>query len=282
VRAGTIILAVGATAVVWGCGSEPRIACTGRQTSRDGPACTPGAGLRLTGTGASLRPVWRGYFDARGPRGWARLEEARPGRVRVVRRSEAPAPVGSFTVHPGDLVHKGQRAELVASVAHTGAREGEEAWYAWSTFLPADVRPVPRSDFNVITQFHGTSPLPCSPSLQVILSTRFSPARVMLLGGGGPVSGPECDPRYKGAWDLGPARLGHWENFVLHVIWSASPDAGLVELSRNGQRALPPTRFPTLYEHQRAFLKQGFYRDHYRTVSRVYQTGVTRFTAARD
>jgi hypothetical protein len=277
----TIILAVAASAAVCGCGSgEPQLACTGHQVGGREPRCTPGAGLHLTGTGHSLRPAWRGYFDSAGAQGWLRLE-ARPGRLRVVRRADVPAALGRFTVRPGDLVRKGERAELVASVADTGAHEGAEAWYAWSTFLPQDLHPAPYDTFNVLTQFHGARPDACSPSLQLNLDTRPSPPRLVLLGRGGRLPEITCKPEHKRTWDLGPVRLGRWNDFVLHVRWSASARHGLVELSRNARRLVPPTRFPTLFANENAYLKQGFYRDHYGKVSRLYQTGVTRFTATR-
>lgn len=273
------MLAVGATTVVCACGGDPQLGCSGQHARANGPACTPGDGLRLTGVGRPVHPVWRGYFDERGPRGWQRLE-ARPGGLRVVRRSDAPAPLGRFTVRPGDDVHKGERAELVASVANTGAREGAESWYAWSTFFPADLRPVGHSDFNVITQFHGTSPYPCSPTLQLVVSTHTSPPRLLMLGTGGPISPVVCHPPRHGVWDAGPVRLGRWNDFVLHVRWSENPRRGLVELGRDGRRVVAPARFPTLYPHEGAYLKQGFYRDTWHTTSRIYQTGVTRFVAA--
>jgi hypothetical protein len=281
VRGRAIILAVGASATIWGCGSEQPLACSGNQISREGPGCTPGARLRLTGTGQSVRPVWRGYFDAAGPRGWLRLE-ARPGRLRVVRRTDTPAPVGNFTVRPGDLVHNGQRAELVSSLADTGAHPGSEEWYAWSTLLPRDLHPAPNTTFNVITQFHHTSPIPCDPSVELILTTRISPPRLQLWVSGGAIPARTCVPQYQRILDLGSVRLGRWDDFVLHIRWSSHPGRGLLELTRNGRRVVEPTHLANLYLHQRAaYLKQGFYRQASSTFAHAYQTGVTRFVAAR-
>ena len=56
---------------------------------------------------------------------------------------------------------------------------------------------------------------------------------------------------------------------------------GFVELWLNGVHVVPLTPLATLYSGQGSYLKQGFYRDHFGAVSRVYQTGVTRFTAGQ-
>ena len=60
---------------------------------------------------------------------------------------------------------------------------------------------------------------------------------------------------------VAPLQRGVWNDFVVHVKWSANPSVGFVELYHNGQQVVPPTPMATLYPGQGVYVKQGLYRN---------------------
>jgi hypothetical protein len=63
-------------------------------------------------------------------------------------------------------------------------------------------------------------------------------------------------------WTHAPITRGTWHDFVLHVMWSADPDYGFVELWYDGEIIVPLTNVATLFSAADTnYLKQGLYRD---------------------
>ena len=99
-----------------------------------------------------------------------------------------------------------------------------------------------------------------------------------VLGGGfGHPAGPRLFSR-----DIGPAVPGTVTDLVVHVVFSADPAKGLVQVWQDGRRTLDGVRPPggTLYSgnggYRFGYWKIGIYRD-----SGITTPGVTDLTAAR-
>lgn len=262
------------------------VSCHGVRARPDsaGPRCLPTRGASLIVRGRAHRAVWRGRLGSQRLPGWTQVQAA-PGGVRIVRGpSTSGRRVARFTVRPGDRpVPGGERAEVVASHAATAGREGAEAWYAWSTYFPADLNPLPRSTSNIFTQWHQWDPTPparpthCSPNIALQVNTRHTPPRIRLAVRGGRLNARTCRPQVARAWDTVALPAHRWVDFALRVRWSASPARGRVALVIDGRVVVPPTRVATLYPGLGTYLKQGFYRAPSPATSRIYHGGVTRF-----
>jgi hypothetical protein len=243
-----------------------------------GPRCLPAPGLRLVVDGVRSAPGWIGSFSSTRLSGWAQRQVV-PGGLRIVRGPGTGARrVGLFTVRPGDSpAPAGERAEVAASPASTGGRESADVWYAWSTYFPGDLHPVPSDTWNVFTQWHGNGPDHCSPNVALQVNTRPSPARIRLAVRGGSLESGSCTPPVVRTWDPVVLELKRWHDFALHVRWSSDPGRGFVELAVDGAVVVPRTTLPTLYTGQGVYLKQGFYRRPSPETSRIYHGGVARF-----
>jgi Polysaccharide lyase len=180
------------------------------------------------------------------------VERAAPDRVRVVtdpRRQGGYA--ARFEVRAGDTPTSttGTRAELIAE--HDDGRKptaGEHRWYRWSTLFASRYPLVDR--WQTFVQWKNDGP--GSP-----------PLAMTVQGGEIRLSGGEQNG-FHIFW-RGPIQRGRWHDFVAHVLWSADPERGLVELWHNGRRAVPPTHVATMYRTPTGdpianYLKIGLYR----------------------
>jgi len=231
------------------------------------------AGLDVSCTG------WRGDFATGDLSQWHRVQAVRRSSVELVRYAGRMA--ARFRIAPGDNPlpdSPGERAELEASLDATGAREGAVQWYAWSTLFPTDFDPSPGTGWNIFLQFHDSENDGCPPNLVLQVTTRTSPPRIKLRARGGDLHG--CEPEADATFPLAPLELGRWYDFVLEVRWSSGRD-GFVRLWLDGRRVVDTAHSPTLYDGQRAYLKQGFYREPSLLTSELYQEGVRR-ACARD
>ena len=280
-----VLLAVSLAAILVSDGVEAgappgpvRAACRLHGAVVPRPGCLPASRLVLRVGERTLRPAWIGRLSSARFAGWEQ-RQVLPGGVRFVRvPGSRGRHVARFLVRPGDQpVPGGERAEVAASQAATGGGEGREAWYAWSTYLPADLAPLPSHTWNVFTQFHQTGRDHCSPNVALQINTRARPARIRLAVRGGTLDVATCRPGGHAAWDTVRAVRRRWYDFVLHVRWSADPQRGLVELFVNGRRVVAPARLATLYRGQGVYAKQGFYRGPSPRPSRIVHAGMTRF-----
>lgn len=182
----------------------------------------------------------------------------------------------AYTVHPGDIPGRnGERAEVVASVASTGAIQGRATTYGWSTWFPASFAPVLGSSWNIFTQFHESAADGCHPNVALQVDTQHGDERLRLTVRGGALDPGTCTPASSRVWDFAPLRRSHWYRFGLAVGWSAGAD-GYVQLTLDGRVVVPRTSLPTLYAGQSAYLKQGFYRQASSFATTVVHSAVTR------
>lgn len=228
-------------------------------------------GASTAGSGASEATTgWRGDFETGDQSQWKAVQAKAHSRITVqstvVREGRYAARV---EVRRGDNnvagSGSGERSELFIGSSTTGGFEGQEQYWAWSTYFPPDFD-APVGLWNAFTQFHhsGTTG---QVNVQFAVADR---KRIELRVLGGSVSAPARR-------DLVLARLmrGHWYDFVFHVKWS-STRAGFVEVWVNGLRVVKKSSMPTLYSGQAVYLKHGYYRRPYGGTTVVYHDGMRR------
>jgi hypothetical protein len=236
--------------------------------------CSP-SGIARPRAGAA-RPLWVGQTAARHLHGWDGVESLAADDVGP--GSPAGRDATQFLVHAGDTpVRSGERTELVAARASTGALPGGVRTYRWSTYFPTDLNPVPDSTWNIFTQWHESAADGCHPNIALQVNTTVQPARLRLQVRGGRL-GPDCAPSQSRSWDFGELPIGAWTDFALTVGWSSGA-RGYVQLAVGGRPAVARTSVATLYEGQGAYLKQGFYRAPQAATSRIFHSALTVYEA---
>lgn len=218
--------------------------------------------------------TWRGLTVANGWAGWSRREVvAGDARSTTIQGVQATA----YTVHPGDVPGRnGERAEVVASVANTGAIQGRASTYDWSTWFPDSFAPVQGSSWNIFTQFHESAADGCHPNVALQVDTQHGDERLRLTVRGGRLDAATCTPASARVWDFAPLQRSHWYRFDLAVGWSASARDGYVQLALDGRTVVARTSLATLYLGQSAYLKQGYYRRASSFSTTVVHSAVTR------
>jgi Polysaccharide lyase len=225
--------------------------------------------------------TWVGGFETGNLSQWSTIL-AKPGGVRVVRSPHRSGRFAArFVAGPGDYYfdtdrsRKRNRSELVYDAPD---RVGREGWYAWSILFPAGFQ-ASMGHFNVFTQFKDfAGSVNSRPVISLGLKTTVRPVQIFLkTNGGGRCGGRGCSNYTK---TLGRLRRGVWEDYVLHVKWSVSPQSGLVEVWRNRRlvaRARTATMYSDTYRSGVKF-KQGIYRGETRTTSVLYIDATRRLT----
>lgn len=197
--------------------------------------------------------VWRGDFESGDRSQFSSAQMVDPNRLQVV---SSPVRKGQkalrVEVRQGDdpISASGHRNELVY---FDSSREGTEYYYAWSTLLPQDY-PLAAA-WQVLIQWHH--PGCCgAPPLRLVLGCSAGdcgqslPKTLFFIVDG------------KTVWKLPEIQVGQWQDFILHVKWSASSSQGFVELWHNGKRVVPKTFTRTLFATSDVnYLKLGLYRD---------------------
>ncbi len=133
-----------------------------------------------------------------------------------------------LTVHDGDqfMDTSGERVQF--DRPGPDEHDGDEYWYAWSTFFPDDWQPP--DDWLLILDWHATYANVCQP-LQLEVNHDNSITIQMLAGD---VTGYDC---YSGSGTalnqskiiVEQLTLGEWNDFVIHVKWTTGDD-GLIEI----------------------------------------------------
>ncbi len=198
----------------------------------------------LLPTLASASVVWKGDFETGNRSQWDREQTVSSSRLQVV---TSPVREGRYAlktiVRQGDdpINASGNRNELL----YMGQEpSGSEYFYKWSTLFPSG---FPRSSkWQVFTQWHHDGDGGSPPLEFFIIDDE------MRLRAGG-VDGPVV-------WRA-PLQREQWNDFILHVKWSADPKVGFVELYHNGELVLPLRKVATQFSGQRNYLKLGLYRD---------------------
>jgi hypothetical protein len=234
--------------------------------------------------------IWRGDYESGDLRQWADVQASRTnpaypvgsvgdGSVELVRSPlregrYAARFVASGTAHSSAGT---DRAEVGATIAETGAREGSDRWYAWSTYWPAAGNSAGFSrtsgDFNVFTQWHSTDG-DCGDNLQLGVDATSTPNTNELYSDLNNHPGGDCDDAER----LRHARLAklvfdRWYDFIVHVHWSARPRIGYYEIWLNGRQVVRRTYGATMWDASGAYWKQGFYRDAFPATNTVVQDG---------
>ncbi|XXF77956.1 polysaccharide lyase [Myxococcaceae bacterium GXIMD 01537] len=217
---------------------------------------------------AGATVAWKGDFETGNSSQWTKEEKVNSNRLLVV---SDRAREGSYAmraqVEQGDkpIQASGNRNELVyiGGEFQPQQAEGAEFFYAWSTLFNEDFPSA--NTWQVFTQWHHTG-LTGSPPVELYV---IGEQMRMRVGGSSA----------KDLWTA-PLQRGAWNDFIVHVKWSADPNVGFVELYHNGQQVVPRTPMATLYKGQGVYLKQGLYRN-----STIGQPGVVYhdgFTIATD
>jgi hypothetical protein len=185
-----------------------------------------------------------------------------------------------FTVAPGDQT-SGQtgleRAEVAADDARTGdPAEGQDQWFAWSSFFPTGTHVDMPSGWLVFTQWHQTGNTGV-PNVSFGL-TRSNPVGVWLSAAGQGFRGGQ--PTWAGEWNLGAIPTNAWVDFVVHITWSTNPKVGHITVKINGTQ-VADTPAATLYSGMSAYMKQGIYRASSAQTQTIYHTG-TRIGPTED
>jgi hypothetical protein len=225
--------------------------------------------------------LWSGDFETGNlSQYWGGVQAKEPSRASIV---TSPVRQGRYAVRlqvlPGDTNvassgDNGERADLLITDEETGAFEGQEAWYAWSTYFPDDYHPAPNSAWNIFLDFHNDGGGQANFNFEV--NTKPTPPVLELRAYGGQ------QDQNEELTTLAPLRLDHWYDFVLHVGWSASADRGFDELYLNGKRVIPRHARPTLYAGQNAYLKVANYRYESSLPSAIVEDGVRRVVSYRS
>jgi len=187
-----------------------------------------------------------------------------PSRLRVFSAQDRPGFVGlSYMVKPGDLWGKagdpnavGIRAEISGSKKN-GTKflegEGDDYWWAWSTRFPQNF--VVEGDWTIFTQWHDTGCDCLKPPLAFDLAQQGGQTQMRVLTRGG-------SPNYRSStkWILDDSLdKNKWYDIVAHVVSSASPSKGLLQVWVNGQKKVSANT-NVLYSGEKNYFKQGLYK----------------------
>lgn len=243
---------------------------------------------------------WRGDFSTGNLNQWYTFQCGAPGGStdcpsntgRPRGRLQLVPPPGSSSgttlrveLRDDDFADSGERNELVGAREGQGScgprelttyTEGDERYFAWSTFFPSDFPappPGPKA-WHVFFQFHQEAH--CSPPpLQLALNPSGGDYQIQLVSA--QAHGGDGDT----LWAT-PIARGSWHDFILRVRFSTRSEAGIIELWHNGTQVLSATRRSTLFAWtpilcnpegrtgaQKSYLKLGLYRDRALTSTEV-------------
>ena len=154
--------------------------------------------------------TWRGDYETGDFSQWTfGVQTADPSRATVVTSVAGGAPrqgryAARMEVDAGDNnvggSGSGERTEALIPTALTGANEGTEQWWAWSTYFPSDFT-TGDGRWNFFTQFHHTGERGQS-NIEFTVADRTN---LMLISNSGDAGQPtEHD------YVLGPLQRGRW------------------------------------------------------------------------
>ncbi|MFL5357432.1 polysaccharide lyase [Archangium sp.] len=207
------------------------------------------SGLLMLPTVASASVLWKGDFETGNASQWNKEESVNSNRLLVeADRVREGSYALRVQVNQGDkpIQASGNRNELVYvdGTLMDGRGEGAERYYSWSTLF--DESYPSENTWQVFSQWHHTG-LNGSPPMEFYVIGEEMRMRV---------GGEQAQDVWKA-----PLQRGVWNDFVVHVKWSADPNVGFVELYHNGQQVVAPTPLATLYPGQGVYVKQGLYRN---------------------
>ena len=236
----------------------------------------------VTASASSSSISWRGDYETGDFNQWTLGVQAKdPSRATIVTSvAGGPPRQGQYAarieVDAGDSQvagsGQGERTEALLGSALTGATEGADQWWAWSTYFPSDFT-TGLGMWNFFTQFHHTG---SSGQSNIEFTVKDNSSLVLISNSGDPAQPSEHD------YSLSPLLRGRWSDFVFHVRWSSDPSVGFIEAYVNGVQVVPHTATATMYPGQSVYLKQGFYRAACSCTSVLYQDGMRRGSSYSD
>lgn len=220
----------------------------------------------LVATSAAASVVWRGGFETGDISEWSGSQKVSSDRLQVI---ESPVRDGRYalraTVRQGDdpIDSSGNRNELLYA---SDEPSGSEYFYRWNTLFPTGFPSA--NTWQVFVQWHHRG---CCGSPPVEFYVVGEQIRFRVGGADGTV-----------LWTT-PLQRGVWNDFVLHVKWSADPKVGFVELFHNGEPAVAKRQIATMYAGMTNYLKLGLYRNE--TIAQdgiVFHDGMVQATRLED
>lgn len=215
-------------------------------------------GAACQGDGKPPRGVpWVGDFETGNLSQWKNrtsgpgIQRVAGDRIRVVRSPVIQGRYAArFEVRTGDRWRdsSGNRAELQHWTAES---EGDRRQYTWGTMFAPDF-PSTRQGFQIVTQWHATSPGSQPPLFIFASGDEIGLKTVPTTASGKPRSS-------RTLWRAPMAR-GTWHRFRLRVTWSSNRRIGRISLWHNGRLVVRRARAQTLIPGNVNYLKQGLYR----------------------
>ena len=207
--------------------------------------------------------LWSGDFETGDLSQWYGPQQARPGRIRVVRSPVAEGRYAArFDARQGEFWESDEgsnRSELSLGDIYRD-HEGDERWYRWYTMLAPDFPQDNPEQFASIMQWKrddNLNPLP--------------------LGFG--IRGRKLRIASNGTRYLGPISRGVWHEFLVHAKWSRDPRVGFIEVYLDDRRILPRLRLQNVYLDSNGkpilhYIKQGLYKSDEIRSTYVYHDGM--------
>ena len=193
---------------------------------------------------------------------WTEIHALRPSeQVRVTTDNPFPGTDASveYRVRQGETGWNRTvgtlRAEVRDSITASGSpTEGTEQFWGTAVYVPADFDWDERGQFFGVLQWHQTANSG-NPNIHV-WSDVDENSKIDIRGGtGGRTSG---DAQFSRTYDLGPAKLGGWDQLTFRFIWSSDDSVGLTEVWRDGVKVLS-AQGANKYVDQSLYIKQGIY-----------------------
>ena len=214
----------------------------------------------------------------------------------IVRRGKYAT---KMIVRDGDFLWSGERCDLERPHAFD-EKSGDDYWYQWSTYFPSDWQKLshtPDEDWLLIADWHATEKFEdvCQP-LQLEINGNNQILVRMLTGN---VAGYDCydGPDTANSFDkviIDPITLGYWNDFVVHIKWSAENE-GKVEIwhklgiETTFKKVLERVNIPTLQyaNNSSNYDSPNFILAHYRSpeqshTSVLYHDEFKQMTSAYD
>lgn len=238
------------------------------------------AGLGTAGPSAES---WRADYETGDFSQWKQVQpDWRQERAAIVTLPvRAGRHAARFEVRSGDTVPSGgELSQVYVDVAKTGGTEGEEWYYAWSTYIPSGQRWASTENWNVVSEWHHDGST-CYPPLQLGVFPSNPPQLYVSLVSLSRINSGDCTATQRKKWFL-PLIPDRWMDFVFHVRWSSKSDTGSLEVWQDGKKRIVKTSMPTLFPEQGVYFKQGFYRTEAPFTNVVLNDEVRRVSELRE
>jgi hypothetical protein len=186
-----------------------------------------------------------------------------------------------FTLNSGDkdsCSWGGERSELATN--KLSQKEGDEYYYAWSTYFPSDWKPV--SSWGVFTQWHTKYDL--NPAISLIMEQPTTGIQLALCTGIQDGYASNCNPAGRSFHTVvSSIQTGKWNDFIVHIKWS-STNTGLVEVwyrtedQTTFSKPVSLINIPTLQTKNGeagyiTYIQQGLYRSATGYTQTIYHDG---------